>query len=566
MATVLLVEDEIDLRDNIEIVLTHAGHEVLTAGDGREALTVIEASPPDVVVSDISMPLMTGMQLLARVRQTMPALADMPFIFLTALGDKEHVIDGREAGVDDYLTKPVDYQVLTATIDARLARIRQAKNLKDRQFVKLFKGLTQKPADAAAPGGDAAGDGPTGKEAGKAAMERIAALAEPSLRGRAQLLHPEEFMPDFARLGPSARGKALIVLRRMVDGWLTADDVCIDLGGGAVLIVQAGSDRAAAVDRFTFLRMRLAQALGTRQAGVARVGDDEADDGGIGGADAELKDALRALYADAVREGRIELDAAAAFDAVANQFRVVYEPVLDVRAKAATAFKVDWRRGLGGLALTGADALLSGGDDAMTSDLVCFAMDQAICDVMALRGRPEQGRDLPIIILPAPLQVFQGMDAYKIERQIDDMARLLDRATVGFHVWTGEEDVPLGLLRKIFTMLSRAGEWLVGDLNLNQSRPDRLLGLGCRTLRIDVKAALAAGYEDEAMRGVLFGAVRQAVRPGYDVWAAGVDSAALARQLIGAGTAFLSGKAAGEPKAAPDPLAAATTAAESHLF
>lgn len=542
MATVLLVEDEIDLRDNIEIVLTHAGHEVLTAGDGREALTVIEAAPPDVVVSDISMPVMTGMQLLARVRQTMPALADMPFIFLTALGDKEHVIDGREAGVDDYLTKPVDYQVLTATIEARLARARQAKDLKDRQFVKLFKGLTHKPAEFAA------GDGGAVKPAAK----RIAALAEPSLRGRAQLLHPEEFMPDFARLPPSARDKALIVLRRIVGGWLSPDDVLVELGGGSLLIVQAGADRAAAVDRFTFLRMRLAQALGARLAAAAHGGEDEADEGGGGETDAELKDALRALYADAMREGRIEPDAAVAFAAVADQFRIVYEPVLDVRTKAATAFQVGWRRDMGGPALAGADALLSGGDDAMTADLVCFAIDQAICDVMALRGRPEQGRDLPVVILPAPLQVFQGMHAYKIERQVDDMTRLLDRATVGFHVWTGDEDVPVGLLRKIFAMLSRAGEWLIGDLNLNQSRPERLLALGCRTLRVDVGAALAAGYEDEALRGVLAGAVRQAAQPGYDIWAAGVDSGALARQLIGAGVAFLSGKTAGEPKAAPD--------------
>lgn len=542
MATVLLVEDEIDLRDNIEIVLSHAGHAVLTAGDGREALTVIEASPPDVVVSDISMPVMTGMQLLARVRQTMPALADMPFIFLTALGDKEHVIDGREAGADDYLTKPVDYQVLTATIEARLARARQAKDLKDRQFVKLFRGLTHKPAELAA------GDGGAAKQAAK----RIAALAEPSLRGRTQLLHPEEFMPDFARLPPSARDKALIVLRRIVGGWLSADDVLVELGGGSLLIVQAGADRAAAVDRFTFLRMRLAQALGARLAAAARGGEDEAEETGIGGADAELKDALRALYADAVREGRMESDAVVAFDAVADQFRIVYEPIVDVRTKAATGFQVGWRRDMGGRALAGADALLSGGDDAMTSDLICFAIDQAICDVMALRGRPEQGRDLPIIILPTPLQVFQGMDAYKIERQIDDMTRLLDRATVGFHVWTGDEDVPVGLLRKIFAMLSRAGEWLIADLNLNQSRPERFLALGCRTLRVDVGAALAAGYEDDALRGVLTGAVRQAAQPGYDIWAAGVDSGALARQLIGAGAAFLSGKAAGEPKAAPD--------------
>lgn len=69
---------------------------------------------------------------------------------------------------------------------------------------------------------------------------------------------------------------------------------------------------------------------------------------------------------------------------------------------------------------------------------------------------------------------------------------------------------------------------------------------------MDANAVLAAGYEDDAMRGVLAGAVRQAARPGYDVWAAGVDSSALARQLIGAGAAFLSGKAAGEPQAAPE--------------
>ena len=546
MATVLLVEDEIDLRDNIEIVLTHAGHEVLTAGDGREALAVIEASPPDMVVSDISMPVMSGMQLLARVRQTMPALADMPFIFLTALGDKEHMIDGREAGVDDYLTKPVDYQTLTATIEARLARVRQAKELKDRQFVKLFKGLTHKPANAAAGGSDAV----------KPPAERIAALAEPSLRGRAQLLHPEEFMPDFNRLAPSARDKALLVLRRIVDGWLAADDVCAELGGGALLIVQAAADRAAAVDRFTFLRMRLAQALGGRPAAARSGGDaEDGEDGATVGADAELTDALRALYADAVREGRIAAEDSADFDDISDQFSVVYEPILDVRMKAATAFHVAWRRALGGAALGGADALLSGADDPMACDLVCFAMDQAICDLMALRGRRDQGRDLPAVVLPVPLQVFQSMEAYKIERQIDDMARLLDRATVGFHVWSGDEDVPLGLLRKIFGALARAGDWLIADVNLNQSRPERLLGLGCRTLRVDVAAALAAGYADEPLRAALFAGVRQAARPGFDIWAAGVGRGPLASQLVGAGVAFLSGEAAGEPKNTPEPFA-----------
>lgn len=511
MAVVLLVEDEIDLRDNIEIVLIHAGHEVLTAGDGREALTVIEASPPDVVVSDISMPVMSGMQLLARVRQTMPTLANMPFIFLTALSDKENVIDGREAGADDYLTKPVDYQVLTATIDARLARVRQAKELTDRQFVKLFKGLTHKSAEA-----DGAGDAAS-------PLARIAALAEPSLRGRAQTVHPEEFMPDFGRLPPSARAKALSVMRRIVDDWLAADDVCAELGGGSLLIAQAAPDRTTAADRFTFLRMRLTQALGGRPSAGPRGGGD-ADGDEAGGGDAELKETLRALYAEAVREGRIAPEAVVHFADVAEQFSLDYEPILDVRVKAATAFQAAWRRNLNGLTLSAADALLAGADDSMTCDLVCFAMDQATRDVMALRGRPDQGREPPIVVLPVPVQVFQSMEAYKIERQIDDMARLLDRRTVGFHVWTGDEDVSLGALRKIFGALARAGDVLVADMNLNQSRPERLLTLGCRMLRVDAGAVVEGGLQEDALRAALTGAVRQAARPGFDIWAANVDS------------------------------------------
>ena len=138
MAQLLLVEDEVDLRDNLEIVLTHAGHTVSTAGNGRDALSMIETTPPDLVVSDISMPVMTGLQMLAAVRSRHPNLAEMPIILLTAFGDKEDVIAGRETGADDYLTKPVDYRVLVATVESRLARSRQAVDLKQKQFVRLF--------------------------------------------------------------------------------------------------------------------------------------------------------------------------------------------------------------------------------------------------------------------------------------------------------------------------------------------------------------------------------------------------------------------------------------------
>lgn len=541
MAQILLVEDEIDLRDNIEIVLTHAGHEVLTAANGREALDVIESSPPDIVVSDISMPVMTGMQMLALVRQTMPALADMPIIFLTALGDKENVVDGRQAGVDDYLTKPVDYQVLTATIDARLARAGQARALKDRQFVKLFKGLTKKREE------------PPAAESAPSPLVRVAALAEPSLRGRAQLLFPSEFIRDFAKLSPSAQEKALAVMKRIIDDWLTPGDVAADLGAGAVLLALATADLPAAADRFAFLRMRLTQALGGRHSPAAGM-DDDGDAAGRGdrfGVDAELKETLRNLHQESARQDADAGTEENGFADVAEAFRIEYEPLWDARTKSYCAFRVGWRRGVGRAALTGSDALLLGDEDPMLCDLTAFAMDVAIRDVMALRGRPDPGREPPIVILPVPLAVFQSMSVYKVERQVEDVASLLDRGRIGFHLTGFNDDAAFGVLRKACAALSRAADLLIVDMDMNFARMERLLSIGCKTLRLDFNAPGAAALGDRA-RQILLSGVRQAVHAGFDVWAADAPTAAIGRQAILAGAALVSGPAVGAPCPAPD--------------
>jgi CheY-like chemotaxis protein len=540
MAQILLVEDEIDLRDNLEIVLTHAGHEVLTAGDGREALTMIENAPPDLVVSDISMPVMSGLQMLARVRQTMPGLANMPIILLTALGDKENIIDGREAGADDYLTKPVDYQVLTATIDARLSRERQGKNLKDRQFVKLFKGLTKQPAAPVA--------------AGPSSLERIAAIAAPSLRGRVQMIFPEDFLRDFTKLAPSTRDKVLAAMRRVLDSWLTESDVCIDLGGGGVLITVGTPDRMTALDRFTLLRMRLTQALGARPSDPAAAGPEGAPADDEGG-DFELKETLKAHYFDSIRD-RGEQNAPVAFDGIRSSFRIDYEPVWDVRAKEISAFRVGWRRRLDSLTLTGTEALSGGARDPLICDLVGMAMDEAAREVMAMRGELPQGHELPRMILPVPMSVFQSMSAYKVEQQIDDIARLLDRRSVGFHLIEVDEDVSMGALRKVFATLSRAGELLAADMNLNMSKFERLAAMGCRTLHVDAQAAAGSGLSTAQAEQILENSVRQAVGAGFDVWVSNVAPGSSSRRLAAAGAALLCGGAVGIPRPTADRTAA----------
>ena len=109
---ILCVEDEPSLRDDIAFELHEAGYIVSAAGDAREALACLERQRPDLILCDILMPGMDGKRFMSHLRRTRPDLDDVPFVFLTALSSRQQVIDGRMAGADDYVTKPIDYDLL----------------------------------------------------------------------------------------------------------------------------------------------------------------------------------------------------------------------------------------------------------------------------------------------------------------------------------------------------------------------------------------------------------------------------------------------------------------------
>jgi DNA-binding response OmpR family regulator len=123
MITVLCIEDEKAVRDLIVEELTDAGLRTLEAENGRSGLEMIKRHRPDIVISDITMPEMDGMELLAEVQINHPELANMPFIFLTALADKEKMLEGLRAGAENYLTKPIDFDVLLAKVQGLVVRI-----------------------------------------------------------------------------------------------------------------------------------------------------------------------------------------------------------------------------------------------------------------------------------------------------------------------------------------------------------------------------------------------------------------------------------------------------------
>ncbi|MFB2566904.1 PleD family two-component system response regulator [Rhizobium sp. IMFF44] len=123
MSTILCIDDEAEIRGLIVEELTEAGFTTLEAANGREGLELLVAKWPDIVICDITMPEMDGHQLIAEIQINYPELANVPFIFLTAMTDKENVVMGLRAGAADYLTKPIDFEILLAKIEGCVARI-----------------------------------------------------------------------------------------------------------------------------------------------------------------------------------------------------------------------------------------------------------------------------------------------------------------------------------------------------------------------------------------------------------------------------------------------------------
>ena len=121
MKTILVVEDEKDLRLNLQEMLEREGFSILTAANGVEALELTASIEPDLILSDIKMPDMDGFEFL-KVLQQKTETANIPFIFLTAKIEMQDLREGMVLGADDYITKPFKIDELITAINTRLKK------------------------------------------------------------------------------------------------------------------------------------------------------------------------------------------------------------------------------------------------------------------------------------------------------------------------------------------------------------------------------------------------------------------------------------------------------------
>lgn len=131
MNRILCIEDEQDFRETMADFLRAEGFEVFEAPNGSEGLQSIVRHAPDLVISDINMPKMNGFDMLAALRSSHPEQSDIPFIFLTARTQKRDHMRGVSLGADDYISKPVDLDMLLSTVQSRLNKRAFLRNWMD---------------------------------------------------------------------------------------------------------------------------------------------------------------------------------------------------------------------------------------------------------------------------------------------------------------------------------------------------------------------------------------------------------------------------------------------------
>jgi DNA-binding NarL/FixJ family response regulator len=121
MKKILVIEDEAETLENLVLMLEMEGFKPLSAPNGRVGLALAKRELPDVVLCDVSMPELDGYGVLESLRAD-SATVSIPFIFLTAKGDKKDLRTGMNLGADDYLTKPASAEEVLSAINARLDR------------------------------------------------------------------------------------------------------------------------------------------------------------------------------------------------------------------------------------------------------------------------------------------------------------------------------------------------------------------------------------------------------------------------------------------------------------
>ncbi len=220
MAIILCVEDEPDLRHDIVEELQVAGYVTIEAASGEEALLAVRKHKPDLVLCDDAMPGMSGYRLLTELRQNHPRMADAPFIFLSELADRRNVISGKVSGADDYITKPIDFGMMLATVASHIRQVKRLKASGDRNLLNHSKTASDE---------DQVEDKERPAQSAARFKKELTDLAEKNsgtiVTGRFQMVGLREIKEELGDLWDKTAQKVYSIAEKTIQKRLSPDDV-----------------------------------------------------------------------------------------------------------------------------------------------------------------------------------------------------------------------------------------------------------------------------------------------------------------------------------------------------
>lgn len=115
-STIMVVDDDDDIRQMMRVLLEEDGYSVLEAENGQQAIEIAQSASPDLILMDLSMPVLDGLTATRRMRE-IDRVSDVPIIAITAYDSPEHRTNASAAGINEYLTKPIDFVKLDKLLD-----------------------------------------------------------------------------------------------------------------------------------------------------------------------------------------------------------------------------------------------------------------------------------------------------------------------------------------------------------------------------------------------------------------------------------------------------------------
>lgn len=536
---VLIVDDEDLVREMLRDALEAENHTVAEAADGKEAVEKILALRPRIVVSDVRMPEMNGYEVLHEIRRNHPELASIPFIFLTGLSDKSYISAAYKIGADDYLTKPVDLDVLCMKIGAMLQRLGPPP----------LPRAERPPESVAASAEDLSPEF-------RRKLEELATNRRQSITSSVRLLNLEEYREKFgdrwAKLQPVAMTLAESVLRKH----LGPDEVYSRSGDDGYMVLLPDCDEDTARRRVELIVRDIREHMvgeSGEDLSDLNVSADVVDLGDV--VDESAADISAALLADIFerreteRKERSPPPRAKAPDPktwFVGQLAQHYRPLWNAKRQMVVAVQCVPVRTTPYGVLVGRTVLHGGAEDPWAVELDAFMVKQA---TELLRAQAKLGRKL-LASVPVHYRTLTGDRVAEIEKLLQAMPENVLKSRLILEIVGVPEHHGVSGTRGALAFARRYSDFVSVETAPDDPHIGLLRDAGVRLLQHELAPAPVGDADVASMRAIQRFA-RDAQALGLQARMHAVDSLGRFKAARNAGVLFMSGRVIGRTDAKP---------------